>query len=327
MDAGHSLKVSSDIITGVAFVGCKKSNGTHLLKGSVFFVGLEKVKDEPAKVADIVWITARHVIDGIRRLGCVEVSVRLNSKDGSARWYNTPIAEWFSLDDPSCDIALYSAALPSDADHTAFTVDMILTPEVQARHSFGVTDDVIVVGLFQHRAGNRRNAPIVRHGTLASLDEEEAVATKLGDMPAYLIECRSIGGLSGSPVFVATGLERAFTGASPHGSLSIYLLGLIHGHYDVKDSEIDQFDAFDSAAGLKPDQVNTGIAIVTPARRLLDCISELKRWRPKPLTVALSDDGSPHPAKFSPFAAQLTVSGSDQSIDIVIDGGGAKREK
>jgi hypothetical protein len=317
------VKVSSDIITGVAFVGCKKADGTYLLKGSVFFVGLEKVEGEPGKVQDLVWVTARHVIDGIRKLGCLEVHVRLNTKDGTARWHATNIGDWFSTADASCDIALYSAPLPADADHTACSTDMILTPEIQVKHSFGVTDDVIVVGLFQHRAGNRRNAPIVRHGTLASVDEEEAVSTKLGDMPAYLIECRSIGGLSGSPVFVVTGIERQFTGKAPAGSLGIYLLGLIHGHYDVKDTEIDQLDAFDASDGLKPDQVNTGIAIVTPARRLLLTIEAMKAARPKPLSFDLADYKAAGGSIFKPLEGQFTLAANTDPTIIVIDGGGA----
>lgn len=44
---------------------------------------------------------------------------------------------------------------------------------------------------------------------------------KLGDIEVYLIEARSIGGVSGSPVFV----RESFPRAGKH-----YLLGLMHGH-------------------------------------------------------------------------------------------------
>ena len=81
-------------------------------------------------------------------------------------------------------------------------------------------------------------------------------------MVGYLIEARSIGGLSGSPVFVNMGLVRRIGGEVKHslGTTSILLLGLIHGHYDVKGADIDEID---EDAGI-PDRVNTGIAIVVP---------------------------------------------------------------
>ena len=54
---------------------------------------------------------------------------------------------------------------------------------------------------------------------------DEPVTTSLGDIKAYLVEARSIGGLSGSPAFVRE------TGAE--GTGSFYLLGLMHGHWGV----------------------------------------------------------------------------------------------
>ena len=318
------MAVQPGIITGVAFVGCQKADGSYLLKGSVFFVGLEEVAGDPTKVRDIVWVTARHVVDGVRKLGCTEVCVRINTKSGGARWHHTPLNAWFSIDDVTSDVAVYAAGLPSDADHTAFTADLILTPETQAGFSFGISDEVVVVGLFQHRAGNRKNVPIVRMGNVASLDEDEHVTTKFGEMPAYLIECRSIGGLSGSPVFVSVGLERSLTGKAP-GKHGIYMIGLIHGHYDVKDTNIDELDAFDAADGLRPNQVNTGIAIVTPARRLLETIEASKAARPKSLFPNIVIENGTPGAGSSFYSVQsnfVTLEGPQASAhggDIVVE--------
>ena len=63
-------------------------------------------------------------------------------------------------------------------------------------------DEVFVVGLFRHRHGTQRNIPIVRVGNLAALTEEKVATNDFGLVDAYLIEARSIGGLSGSPVFL-----------------------------------------------------------------------------------------------------------------------------
>lgn len=258
------MKIDEDVLKCVGFIAARRVDGSYRLCGSVFFVGLSPGA-EPNTANEIVWITARHVIDGIRSLGLSEAHIRLNQRNGETRWVSTQLSEWFMLPDQTCDVAILRRDLMDWDDHKVVGPNFFLTDEVQTKIQFGVTDEVIVTGLFTHRAGNRRNVPIVRIGNIASLNHEEKVSTKLGEMPAYLIECRSIGGLSGSPVFVLTGVERALNGKVLNGDSHVYLLGLIHGHYDVLDSAIDEVDA---AGGLTANRVNTGIAIVTPFWRL-----------------------------------------------------------
>jgi hypothetical protein len=80
-----------------------------------------------------------------------------------------------------------------------------------------------------------------------------------------LIEARSIGGFSGSPVFVDLGAVRDSTTGSRYMGLSrIALLGVIHGHFTVPVREVvdqvpERFDA---------EVLNAGIVIVTPAEKL-----------------------------------------------------------
>src|SRR5207244_3857075 len=64
----------------------------------------------------------------------------------------------------------------------------------------GSGDEVCVVGLYTSHFGCVRNRPIVRMGHLAAMLEEQ-VMTNRGHVWGYLIECHSIAGLSGSPVF------------------------------------------------------------------------------------------------------------------------------
>jgi hypothetical protein len=52
----------------------------------------------------------------------------------------------------------------------------------------------------------------------------DPVATPMGPMQAYLIEARSIGGLSGSPVFAVV---------EPYTSLSALLVGYISPHFSA----------------------------------------------------------------------------------------------
>lgn len=92
---------------------------------------------------------------------------------------------------------------------------------------------VIITGLFSYHHGNKKNLPIVRTGTIAMIPDEMILTEKFGNMEGYLIECRSISGISGSPVFVLKPTSIELNGHQVLTSrVSLYLLGLIHGHWD-----------------------------------------------------------------------------------------------
>ncbi len=84
-------------------------------------------------------------------------------------------------------------------------------------------------------------------------------------MEAYLAEIRSVGGLSGSPVFVVLPPFRRKQSA-PTEEARAYLLGLVHGHWD---EEIPQ-DEY--ARGLEAERINQGVAVVVPATKILDLL-------------------------------------------------------
>jgi hypothetical protein len=89
------------------------------------------------------------------------------------------------------------------------------------------------------------------------------------DYNAYLAEVRSIGGLSGSPVFVYVPPDR-FKNDSP-GELkkgAAFLLGVIREHWDLtsKESALDFAEDFDA-------KINMGIAAVTPIQEVIDIVN------------------------------------------------------
>ena len=90
---------------------------------------------------------------------------------------------------------------------------------------------------------------------------DEPIPTKKGSIEGYLIEARSIGGLSGSPVFVR---ESVAVGVG-----AFYLMGLMHGHWDIPPE--DKNDTVDTTDANKA--VNMGIAIVVPTRKILEVIN------------------------------------------------------
>ena len=129
-------------------------------------------------------------------------------------------------------------------------------------------DDVFLTGLFANHLGRDRNLPIVRCGNLAAMPEEP-VATEVGPMEAFLIEARSIGGLSGSPCFVSLGQYRLIgRELQPQNQLATFLLGMVHGHWDAKGGDIVPTSVDEQ------ETINKGIAIVIPAHHILETIRQ-----------------------------------------------------
>lgn len=158
--------------------------------------------------------------------------------------------------------------------------DLFCTDEIIRLDKIGVGDEISITGLFAYHQGQRRNAPIVRIGNIAALPDEQ-VKTRFGpysaSIDAYLIEARSIGGLSGSPVFVHL---PPLDGRRRPESKPAYLLGLMHGHWDVNLSSTDAV----MTDSLRSDAVNVGIGIVVPAKKILELINgpELMAKRNQP---------------------------------------------
>jgi hypothetical protein len=80
--------------------------------------------------------------------------------------------------------------------------EMFATPEVIEREGIGIGDEIAIIGLFTRFSGKGRHFPIARIGNLAMLPTERIPVGGFAPMEAYLAEGRSIGGLSGSPVYV-----------------------------------------------------------------------------------------------------------------------------
>jgi len=169
----------------------------------------------------------------------------------------------------SLDVAFAYVSLTAEADHLFFPRSMILTAALVKELDIGVGEEVMITGLFAHHVGNTRNVPIVRVGNLAAYPSEPVQTMAFGTMNAYLIEARSIGGLSGSPVFVHPGTVRILQGQPQFTSESaFYLMGLIHGHYDQKVGEF--------AGNARIESVNSGIALVVPIEDILNFIDSHK---------------------------------------------------
>ena len=277
--------VPEEIRKCVAFVGCRKGV-TPSLAGTAFF--LARQADVPEPVFGFIYIvTAKHIIDYIRNQGCDKVLLRLNFTSGESGWVETQLKDWvFHPSTPeTVDVAVYpfsstilaSGSMPpeiANLDHRFYPIQSIATVEVITREGIGPGEEVFLTGLFKHHFGSRKNIPIVRVGNIAAMPEEK-VEISFGLIDAYLVESRSLGGLSGSPVFVHLGIVRIREGQPKFSTVPsgiFYLLGLMHGHYDTAPSSSNDNLIVDSAQ--TAERINVGIGIVIPGWKILEVIEQ-----------------------------------------------------
>lgn len=260
--------IPEEILTCVVFLGFRLTDKSYRMAGSAFWVVRPMAPDIRENFAYLV--TAKHVIQHIKDKGLLQVYVRVNLRDGGTRWIKTELGDWILQD--STDVAAIQLGFTNELEHTGWPITGCADEVLVKSKRVGIGHEVFIAGMFSRRIGNTKNIPIVRVGNIASIPSRtELVQTKLGPMAAYLIEARSIAGISGSPVFIdINGALPALRNRGP----SYCLIGLMHGHYDVKepndDSTVDD--------GLQKTSVNMGIAIIIPSEEV---IAVIKRFSAK----------------------------------------------
>ena len=104
---------------------------------------------------------------------------------------------------------------------------------------------------------------------------EEEIRTAYGHHKAYLIEIRSIDGLSGSPVFAATSLMKVSPGKLKQSEkLEFRFIGMLLGHDEImnqKDRVGIKSDGSFLEEGVRT-LLNTGIGIVVPADLVIETV-------------------------------------------------------
>ncbi len=271
------MRVHDEIKKCVGFITMQMADETFRLAGTFFFVWHETAA-RPMYYA----VTAKHVIEGIRSKGLEKVYLRANAVDGRYGDFETDIDDWICHAEENVDIAI----LPSGPGMTELADQVVIGEALFADHEYintnevGAGDEVFIIGLFHQHHGRVKNLPIVRMGSIASMPDEE-IHTGGVSREAYLIEARSIGGLSGSPVFVTLVGNRPISKTTIPNDQRVALLGLIYGHFDLPGHRIDE--VVEDVEGRA--SVNVGIAIVTPITKLTEMFNdprierdERKRW-------------------------------------------------
>jgi hypothetical protein len=291
------MLVPPEVRECVVFLASKNAKtGRMKVGGTAFCVG---VPLPPFTGYAGYLVTAKHCIEAIEKNdkndGNVYLRIKLSSgttdfvRTNPKDWHFHPAALSPIAGCERVDVAVYQAPLGPgwDVRFLTTTNNSFVDKALIEKEKIGPGDEVFIAGLFTERFGDSKNIPVIRIGNIAAMDDEP-ITTKWSDghpMEAYLIEARSIGGVSGSPVFVNVGLDLATGGISatgvliPHrkhhrGEGTFYLLGLVHGHWgfpvpDVPDEDVSPDEGEDAKDTKK---INAGIAIVVPAGKIYETL-------------------------------------------------------
>lgn len=221
----------------------------------------------PTERKDRVFVvTNRHVIEVLKA-----PVVRVNRADGTFDTIETNRNRW-RVHPEGDDVAAIEIH-QVNSDHSVRWVDFRSALPDNATQDFniGIGDTVAMLGRLIGHDGRVRNSPIARFGTIAMMPGDK-IRNDFGvDQETYLIECHSIPGFSGSPVFLFLNSATRSIGGHLLTGIGPWLLGIDWYHAsniervrDINGEELSEGWFVKS---------NTGVAGVIPATRILPLLS------------------------------------------------------
>lgn len=277
-------KINPDALKSIVFIGSYNQKTCHVdTRGTGFIIRFRE--GPPGDTGEEVHalVTARHTLDEIRSRGGLEACVRFNLQDGGSVWKKTLIEDWDLSASDNVDVALYICRIPPDARHLSIGPELIPGLAKSKHFDVQVTDDVAILGLFAPHYGRQSMIPIARLGTVAALsdpDETISAETSFGrpihGIEAHLLEIRSIGGVSGSPVFAFKSAPPSWDQSTFDPPTSMFLFGMISGHFpytekiEIKDSN-SEFRETELEIAFER-RLNAGIAYATPIEKLVSVL-------------------------------------------------------
>lgn len=240
-------------------------------------------------------VTARHVIVG------GATWVRLSMVDGTVDTYEVPEKSW--IPHPFGDDVTAAPMMPLEEnlhDVRSVPADIFLTEEHLANGLIGPGDETFFIGRLASADGGARNQPSVRFGNLSMLPVPILNRTTGIRQLSFIVEARSLGGYSGSPVFAYNSGTVTHKGRIERTDDSeLFLLGIDWCHLNDWQEVLRE----DQETAVKPPRWvrgNTGMAGVVPTWKLTELLKEpiLKKQRDKDETELLerlksSAEGTP----------------------------------
>jgi len=253
------------------------------IKKCVLFVGLPGMPDPEYRGTGFIvtvaganqnhfafMVTARHVAE---HLEGKDFYIRANRKDGTAvALRGLPDNPWWyhpnEREEVDAAVTIFSPQRLAELDVEHIPIVMFADSEAIERRDIGIGDEVFVTGLFTKITETTKNIPIVRTGSVAMLPGEKI---PFGDKLIYadLIELRSFGGLSGSPVFVRETVQIPHQLFTKRGQV-VPLWGM--GPFWFFGSIIGHWDEPANFTPLQKEAVNMGVSPIVPAHKIKEII-------------------------------------------------------
>ncbi len=248
-------------------------------------------ESRPIHVPQSFLVTAAHVAE---KLEGKNFLIRANGTDGKVKVINAgPECKWWYHPDEivgqkkqvDSAVTIFPPGELPGLDVATIPLHMFADSDVIQECDLGIGDEVFITGLFTGVVETSKNIPIVRTGNVAMMPDEKI---PFGDhlIEAYLIESRSIGGLSGSPVFIKETITRrqirlkpgvklnagtgdkhpgqSFDTIGVQGTGRFFFFGSVIGHWKLPLG----FTLTEAEA------VNMGIAPVVPAHKISEIIMQ-----------------------------------------------------
>lgn len=210
-------------------------------------------------------ITNKHVV-----LEAQTPFLRINTLDLKTDIIETKQSDWIFHPDGD-DVAVYPISLSwKFHDYGLIVNNTFITQEMIWKYNIGPGDGTIMVGRFIGHDGRQRNTPTVKTGVISMMPLEPVVLPSGIKQDAFLVETRSLGGYSGSPVIVRIPWwelrpdKELIEGKEYH-----WLLGIDCGHVPIYEDIVD-------AGGKKlPDlkaKSNSGMMTVIPTWKIQEIL-------------------------------------------------------
>ena len=219
-------------------------------------------------------VTAKHVIQGENGGYLPEFFYFLNPKKQAPGWTRIETAQSKILThtDENVDLAAILQYPDQEIfDYLYIYEDHFADEKVLEEKGIREGSRAFFPGLFSDFDGKYFNEPLLRFGNISLLTKKKTDISKRGE-PAklthlYLVECQSLGGFSGSPVFFER--ERILKDKI-YQTPQIFLGGIMKGHYrDIME-----------AHGIVR-ELNAAMALITPCYLLKELLmtEEAKKQR------------------------------------------------
>lgn len=294
------MRVPDSILKTALFIGVLTGEGPRFV-GTGFIVTVEygrghvfelksATESMTVRAPFAFLVTAKHIVES---LDGSDLYVRANAADGSGAktvnlgcdvrwWYHPTDAE--SVD---AAVTLFPPEVLFSFDYAPIPVSFFALEATIEERGLGIGDDVFVSGLFTKVMADTENIPIIRTGTVAMMPKGK-IPFKGGKMNrAYLVETHSIGGLSGSPVFIRETVAadagvrfrpgfrlNAVDSPTPkiEGMESVELKGV--GRFHLFGSMIGHWEVPEGYVPDHTEAANMGISPVVPAQNIYEILTQ-----------------------------------------------------